>query len=224
MTYSTRPSIALLAFGPENLKPEALLSFLTAMETLGLALARLGWHVDLFTGQPQALPLGHSLNSCSPTRIASHAQIVHLPTKLTPDELAAQIQSFQTKSGLITPLFHSFDGRSAQVGRTFKEQHNWRWIHSPWDYSSLKEQQDSSPDQMLLWRSPNTITPQFKTDEVSQMRYQRHWQAFSHHAQDIAARLHLLYRQHLAIYVGADWLTLPPVYDLTEQAGDRQSA
>ena len=62
------------------------------------------------------------------------------------------------------------------------------------------------------------------TDEISQMRYQRHWQAFTHHAQDISALLHLLYRQHLAIYVGANWLTLPQVYDLTEQIGARQSA
>lgn len=203
MSVETRPAIAFLSLERDPATCENLLSVATA-------LAQRGWTVDLFArrggdGEPAT------------TRIAPHCRIVRL--SVGGDDASAfakAIESFQIKSGLLSPLFHSFDDLSARVGYYFKQKKGWRWVHS----GRTPEPLLPSADQVILLRSPATPPETVPTDEVNQMRHQRHWDA-------IASRLGGFYRQHLAIYVGAIGLEiprtchLPPLSGAREMAGDR---
>ncbi|WP_448564465.1 hypothetical protein [Trichothermofontia sp.] len=142
-------------------------------------------------------------------------------------QAAQAILAQQSQRGLISPLFHSFDDASALIGQYFKKCYNWRWLHTP-----PKKREESGqnrmgtvrawqctgpePDQWLLWQDMATDTPHEVTDEVNRQR-QRHYglsPKSSDRWQAIATHLSNIYRQHLAAYVGASDLEIPPVLTL----------
>lgn len=236
---STRPIISFLSLAHDPLTHTSLghaalvkeasdaIAHGKRLRSLAEALAHLGWQVDIYTHQWGDRAVSQSPSCKKPTVdwIAPHCRIIRLA--LHPSQAIAQqvgqvaqaIQSFQIKAGLLNPLFHSFDDLSARVGEYFKRKKNWRWIHtrassfSESTREAASELTASAADQVIEFWPQSTPPEASLADEVGQARYQRQWEA-------IATDLNVLYRQHLAVYVGASGLEIPTVCYLPLQEHD----
>lgn len=223
MVIPTRPKISLLSMAHdpalETSASSAMCDRSHQVSCLAQALAQEGWQVDLFTHQSKS-------DSLTTEWLAPHCRVIRLPScsdqplKQQTTETAQCIQTFQIKDGLISPLFHSLDEQSAQVGAYFKQHRGWRWLHTRWPETGEPIQEfDNSldvplPDQCFLVRPQGIWINPSLTDEVSQMRYQR---ALTSNKlsqvtwEQVASYLSQCYRQHLAAHVGAVGLEIPLV-------------
>ncbi|MCS6814102.1 MAG: hypothetical protein NZ772_11140 [Cyanobacteria bacterium] len=222
MVIPTRPKVSLLSMAYDPALETAVASSCDRshhISCLAQALAQEGWHVDLFTRQSRS-------DSLTTEWLAPHCRVIRVPScaDLPSNQQAAEtarcIQTFQIKDGLISPLFHSLDEHSAQVGAYFKQHQGWRWLHTRWPETGelVQDFEDSShiplPDQCFLIRPQGIWIDPSLTDEVSQMRYQR--TIASHKLkhvtwEQVATYLSQCYRQHLAAHVGAVGLNIPLV-------------
>ena len=226
MVTFNRPSVTFLAFAQDL--AQAITDQNDSgnhVRSLARALAQQGWQVDWFTGKQQT-------DQPTSTWIDPHCRLIQLPVALLTDpeladpnrqiaQLAQKIQSFQLKAGMISPLFHSFDAESAQIGAYFKQQNGWRWIHTPARPQLISSVAgavtlEAEADQLLFWQWSNDSTVGILADAVSQKRrrYCEVQQSGQSGWEAIATHLSALYRQHLAVHVGAAHLEIPKVHHL----------
>ncbi|WP_448526323.1 hypothetical protein [Parathermosynechococcus lividus] len=229
MTVAQQPSVTFLAldYPPQPTQGQWV-------HSLATALGHQGWQVNWVTaaaGQsPQGFPKGDTpqtlasketlperdLTSLAPTcqLIPIELDIDAQPCERSLKQAAQAILAQQTQRGLISPLFHSFDDVSAHLGQYFKACYGWRWLHTPplgQSRMGTIQHTGAEPDQWLLWQGMATGTGD---DEVNRQR-QRHYGGFHRDPWlAIATHLHNIYRQHLAAYVGARHVEIPPVVTL----------
>jgi len=193
MSQSHRPTVNLLCLSEEN-------SSRHRSQSVAIALAQIGWQVNLFVR-------ARTLEATAASWITPHCQVVKLATTAAVADTAKTIETAQRKVGLSWPLLHTFDDLGAQVGAFVKAAWGWRWLHTP---DTLSHTADMDADQVIAV-VPKSAVADFSIDEVSQMRRQRQrsqdspsddWVA-------IARRLDVLYRQHLALHIGATAISLP---------------
>ncbi|MBE7383968.1 MAG: hypothetical protein F6J95_021440 [Leptolyngbya sp. SIO1E4] len=227
---TNRPSIALLSLSHDPSQPLPLplpfssegisLAPETGVRSLAQALAHVGWQVNVFTHQSPELS--------STIWMAAHCRVIRLPVTTTAEpvaQFAQTLRTFQLKTGLIWPLFHTLDEASAPVGAYLKREEGWRWIHTPgfqatgFQVTGLQNNpKSSSVDQLVLLRLPSIPVASRPTDVLGSGGDRLQYQAL--HPLDptawdaIAKRLSDLYRQHLAVYVGAIDLKIPQVCEL----------
>jgi len=194
MSQSHRPTVNLLCLSEEN-------SSRHRSQSVAIALAQIGWQVNLFVR-------ARTLEATAASWLPPHCQVVRLATTTSLEDMAKAIETVQRKVGLIWPLLHTFDDLGAQVGAFVKAAWGWRWLHTP-DIPSHTADMDA--DQVISMIAESTAAADFSMDEVNQMRRQRQrsqdgpsedWVA-------IARRLNVLYRQHLALHIGATAISLP---------------
>ena len=235
----TRPSIAFLSFACEPTRKLPVASASDAskvaqaesVRSLAQALSELqdGWQVDLFTCEEQS-------DLASTIWIAPHCRVIRIPVDVTAtpmqqaSRLAQTIPNFQLKEGLLWPLFHSFDHLSGQVGHYLKQQKGWRWLHNTWQASTpLNWQTSTSLNRKnhlidLSGRSSFLLADQHilfqqRGHEVLDAGSKSRDRSIADN-QDVpswamlAARMDAIYRQHLALYVGATKLEIPKVASL----------
>lgn len=194
MSQSARPMVNLLCLSQEN-------DLRHRSQSIAIALAQIGWQVNLF------LP-AHTVDAVSASCIAPHCQVVRLATTAAVEDLARAIETAQRKVGLIWPLLHSFDDLGAQAGAFMKATWGWRWLHTPKTTGHIAE---IDAHQVISVIPQSAAEVDLPMDEMSQMRRQR--QRMQDSSREdwtvIAHRLNLLYRQHLALHVGATAIRLP---------------
>lgn len=224
-TSPARPTIALLCLGcdPTVLTPGVPLAIQRRrVRSIAIALAQLGWQVEIFTPQRPS-------NRTTTTWIAPFCRMVCLPlehrsgaatasTETIP-ALAHAIQSFQAQEGSLWPLFHSFDEYSAQVGNYFKQQNGWRWIHTDGGQGSQPWHPPLSAlaDQRVLLQPEAAQTNSAWAAAGSPQPPQRHFTAQgldNPSWEQVAIHLSWLYRQQLALYIGAVGLETAQVHKL----------
>jgi len=216
MVTFNRPSVTFLAFAQDTTEQN---DWGNDVRSLARALAQQGWQVDWFTGKQQA-------DQPTSTWIDPHCRLIQLPIALSADpdrqivQLAQKIQAFQLKAGMISPLFHSFDAESAQIGDYFKRNNGWRWIHTPAGTQLFSVAGTTllgaEADQLLLWQGSNPSTADILAEKASQKRRQHYGSQKSGQSgwEAIATHVSALYRQHLAVHVGAAHLDIPKVHYL----------
>lgn len=194
MSQSHRPTINLLCLSEEH-------NHRHRSQSVAIALAQIGWQVNLFVRV-------RTLEAVAASWITPHCQVVKLATTATVEDVAKAIETTQRQVGLIWPLLHTFDNLGAQVGAFVQATWGWRWLHTP---ETTSHKANMKADQVISIIPKSAVEADDSMDEVSQMRRQRQrsqdgrpegWAA-------IARRLDLLYRQHLALHVGATVINLP---------------
>lgn len=232
MTAAQQPSVTFLALSYPATPAHVVYS-------LANALGQQGWQVHWVTTAPfsQGFPQGDTTliptskkMAGEPARLGITGQLVSIelapsgkeqPSAQSLKKAAEAILAQQSQQGLISPLFHSFDDASAYIGQYFKACYGWRWLHTPQQNRmgavQAWQRSDPEPDQWLLWQEElERDTANGVTDEVQRQR-QRHYGLSSkggNRWQAIATHLSNIYRQHLAAYVGARNLEIPPVITL----------
>lgn len=216
--HQARPSIVFLALADDLLQatPSKAPTLGEGVRSLAQALAQVGWQVDIFTQprQPKAPQI---------TQINAYCRVIHLAVEssLTRSQQVADfaqaIQSFEQKAGFIGPLFHTFDNLSAQVGKHLKREQQCRWIHTPWLQTQGFPLQPTAPpaDQLVIVQvlaaSPSPVSPRDHGPDAQPPRSDSTltsgWTA-------AASCLSQLYRQHLAVCVGAMGIEMPIIYTL----------
>jgi len=171
-------------------------------QAVAIALAEIGWQVHLFVR-------ARILEAITASWIAPHCQVVKLAMTASVEDIAKKIEAAQRKVGLIWPLLHSFDDSGAQVGAFVKAAWGWRWLHTP---AITSQEADEKADQLISLTPTLVSTRDLPADEIGQLRRQRQrltqatsgedWNAVAHH-------LDFLYRQNLALHVGATAIHLP---------------
>lgn len=200
MSYETRPVVAFLCLD-HGLTLE--LDAESGIPSLAKALTERGWQVDLFTHTPPP-PSSPTRSSSSaaepfwPRAIAPHCRVLPLASTGTPAQVAEAIQRLQLKTGLVSPLFHTFDDTSAQVGAYLKQHKGWRWLHTPATDAILAHFPPADQEVVIDGLDMDTAP----AIPISPVWQQQRWAM-------VAAQLSHLYRQHLALYVGARQVTLP---------------
>lgn len=201
MSQSHRPTVNLLCLSEEHRNRHR-------SQAVAIALAQIGWHVNLFVG-------ARTLEATAASWITPHCQVVKLTTTTSVEDMAKAIETAQRKVGLIWPLLHTFDDLGAQVGAWVKATWGWRWLHTPTSPSHTAE---VDADQVISVLSESAAEADFPTDELSQMldelsqmrrQRQRTQDGYLEDWVAIARRLDRLYRQHLALHIGATVIHLP---------------
>ncbi len=189
MSQFHRPTVSLLCLSEEH-------SDRHMSQSVAIALAEIGWQVHLFVR-------ARILEAIPASWVAPHCQVVKLAMTASVEDIAKKIAAAQHKVGLVWPLLHSFDDLGAQVGAFVKTAWGWRWLHTP---AITSQETDKTADQLILLTPTLGSARDLPADEIVQLRRQR--QRLTQATSDenwigVAHRLDFLYRQNLALHIGA---------------------